>query len=397
MKDIKEARVLFIFCFINALFLLHSISNLSISYYEAQIYFSSKGILHYLTNFSTFLFGENDYALRLPILIFHFLNVILLYKISKSFLKRKVDRLVSSTIYLLLPGVAVSAVIVNNAVLSIFLTLLFIFLEQKKHELSYLVLISSVFIDNSFFILYFSLFFYAIVKKDRKLLYLSLFLFGISMYFYGHDIHGKPKSYFLATLGVYAASITPLIFLYMLYALYRILIKEEKNLLWYISFISLVFTLVISHRQKLLLEDFLPFVVIAIPLCVQIFFKSYRIRLPQFRIWHKRFMVLVMFFLVLNFLLAIFNEHLYYIQKRTKKHFAYNYQVVKELSSCLKQKNINKINTSSEKLALRLRFYGINKGGNKKLYEAINTDKIGDFCEIYYSDTLVVRYKITFL
>jgi hypothetical protein len=44
---------------------------------------------------------------------------------------------------------------------------------------------------------------------------------------YSFDTGGKPKGYFLDALGVYAAIFSPLLFLYFIYSMYRILIKEE--------------------------------------------------------------------------------------------------------------------------------------------------------------------------
>ena len=142
------------------------------------------------------------------------------------------------------------ALLVNNGIIVIFFSLLFTYLYLKEYKVaSHLVLIVCLFIDNSFAIFYIALFAYAIMKRKTDLLILTLILFSASMYLYGFDTGGKPKEYFIDTLGVYAIVFSPLLFLYFVYAMYRILIKEEKNLLWYISFFSLVVSLLLSLRH----------------------------------------------------------------------------------------------------------------------------------------------------
>ncbi len=168
-----------------------------------------------------------------------------------------------SVIYALLPGVNSAALLLNPISVVIFLTLLFLYLYIYGYKiLSYSILAITLLVDNSFLILYLALFFYAISIKDKKLLIYSMILFGISMYLYGFDDGGKPKGYFIDMLGVYAAIFSPFLFLYYIYALYRVLIKEQKSILWYITFVSFAMSMLLSMRQKIYIEDFAPFVVI---------------------------------------------------------------------------------------------------------------------------------------
>jgi len=167
-------------------------------------------------------------ALRLPSIIFHLLSVFLLYKIGKLFLKKRFDRTFSVAIYALLPGVNSVAVLVNSGSIVIFLTLLFTYCYLKEYKVaSHIILIASLFVDNSFAIFYIALFIYALMQRKTDLLILTLILFSAAMYLYGFDTGGKPKGYFVDTLGVYAIVFSPLLFLYFVYAMYRILIKEE--------------------------------------------------------------------------------------------------------------------------------------------------------------------------
>ena len=290
----KSENFLFAFIFIiNAILLLYAISNLSISYYEAKIFYNDANIVSLIINLSCRVFGQNDYALRLPFLVISLANSILLYRLSKRLLKRKIDRLFCVVLYMFLPGVMASAILVNMAGISIFFTLLFLYLfELKKINAAIFILIISVFIDKSFNILYLGVFFYGLYIKEKKLFIPSFLLFILTFIFYDFNISGKPKSYFLDTIGVYAAVFSPLLFLFFIYCVYRIWVKEEKNILWFIVITSFCASLILSLRQKVELEEFLPYCVIGMPLIIRVFFNSYRVRLPKFR---KKYNILAFF------------------------------------------------------------------------------------------------------
>jgi len=391
----KENVQLALILLLSSICLVLETNSISISYNEAEIFFNGSGIVHYISHMFIGVLGQNDLSLRLPFIILNIFSLFLIYKIGKLFLKRKVDRIFSTAIFALLPGINSAALLVNSAALVIFLTLLFVYLYMYDYKkISYIVLVLALFVDNSFSILYLSLFFFAMSKKDNKLLIFSLVLFGISMYMYGFDDGGKPKGYFLDTLGIYAAIFSPFLFLYYVYSLYRILIKEDKNLLWYISFVAFTFSLLLSLRQRVQLEDFAPFVTLAIPLMVKVFFNSYRVRLPEFRKWHKSISFFVLLFLVINTLFIFVNKPLYPLFKNPKKHFAYKNNIAKELANKLKQKNITKINTADTKLALRLKFYDIQNGGDKILVENNFNKKNKNIIKISYYGTIVARYYI---
>jgi hypothetical protein len=391
----REQYLIGLILLVNTVLLLYGVNTLSIRYEEAQVFFEGSSLVHDIINFSTQIFGQNDLALRLPFIFLHLISLILLYKIGKQFLKRKIDRVTSVALYAMLPGVNSAALLVNEAYLVIFLTLLFVALYMYEYKyLSYTVLLGALFCDASFAILYFSLFFFGLFKKDTKLFVLTLIFFSLSLYIYGFDTGGKPKGYFLDTLGVYAAIFSPLLFLYFVYSMYRILIKEEKNLLWYISFGTLVASLLLSMRQKLALEDFAPFVVIAVPLMVKIFFNSYRVRLPIHRKYHNITFGVVLTLLVINLGFTFVNKPLYYFVKKADDHFAYKYHIVKDLVSVLNKKDIVTINTDDEKLALRLKFYGIQSGGRHELYSSNDKEQNLNKIDIKYFGKTVETFYV---
>lgn len=131
---------------------------------------------------------------------------------------------------------------------------------------------------------------------------------------------------------------------------------------WYISMTALFLSLLFSLRQKIAIEDFAPFVVIAIPIMLKLFLHSLRVRLREFRKYHYIFSSFVFGILVVNLTLFIFNKYLYLILDNPKKHFAYKYHIAKELAEELKKRNINYIHSYDKQLQLRLKFYGIEKG-----------------------------------
>ena len=390
----RERLFLLLILVISSVLLTYSTQSISISYDEANIFFNEHTLVHYIAVYSTQLLGQNDFALRLPFILFHLASIILLYKIGKLFLKKRVDRIISVAIYALLPGINGIALMVNSGIVVIFFSLLFTYLYLKEYKVaSHVVLIIALFIDNSFGIFFTALFMYALFKRKTDLLILTLILLSASLYIYGFDIGGKPRGYFVDTLGVYAVIFSPLLFLYFVYAMYRILIKEEKNLLWYISFFSLIVSLLLSMRQKLALEDFAPFVVLSVPLMVKVFFNSYRVRLPAFRKLHTFFFGLVLVSLVFNTMLIFLNKPLYAVMEDPSKHFAIKYNIAKELAGVLKAKGVAKVMMKDDKMALRLKFYGIEQGRNYKLetqpeieegYEKIDVAYYGKVVKTFY-------------
>ncbi len=388
----KVKYLLPIIIIIDIAFLLYSVGNISISYNEAKIFFDNGGFVHYLVQLSTQLFGQNDLALRLPFILFHILSIVLMYEITSFYLKYEIDRIMCVLVFIMLPGVTSAAILVNSATVSIFFTLLFLYLFLNKKENLYAMLLPLlVFVDDSFLTLFLALFVYGFFKKEYFIMSLSFMLVLVSLYIYGFDISNDPRVYFFNVFAVYGAIFSPFLFLYFFYALYRILIKEQKSIIWYISFVALVFSIILSTRKMILIEDFAPFVVIAIPLMYAMFIKSYRIRLPELRGLHRFFYIFIFGSLALIFLFTHLNKYLYaYIEKPTK-HFAYKYHVAKELASKLKELGIDGIVTDY-RMQKRLKFYGINKGNSYELTDSKNSNTIKSVTISYINRPIKTYY-----
>lgn len=369
-----RTRFIFALLFLtHASILYYEALSLSITYHEAKILFYDISLLHYIVKGSLTLFGQNDLALRLPMIFIHLLSIPLLYILSKPYVRGDNDRLWIVLIYMLLPGLNSAALLVDGAGLVVTLLLLYVVVIERCPRAQYILLLLFLFIDISFAFLYLGLFFFALKKKDNYLLVSSLLLFGISMFIHGFNTGGAPEGNFLDTLGIYAAIFSPFVFIYLVYILYRRFITSKMDLLFYLSTTALVFSLLLSFRQRIEVQMFAPYLVLAIPLAAQTFFRSYRVRLRQFRKNYRRLFVLAVLFLLLNALVVFFNKELYQFMPTPQQHFAYRSHIVKELAKKLKEDDIHCIQASNKQLQLRLRFYDINECDTFYLSDNANT------------------------
>jgi len=380
-----QYKVLILTLIAFAAVLLFVANTLSISYKEALIFYEQKNLLHYLTNASTFLFGQNSIALRLPFILFYIGSVILMYQMTRNYFKTETDRLISILIFMFLPGIIGASLLVNSSIVVIFCTVLYLYIYTVTNKHNFYLLTLFLFIDNSFAILFLALFFYALQNRQNSLLVISLILFGLSMYIYGFETSGKPRSHFLDMFAIYASVFSPLILLYFIYSMYRIGIKGKKSIFWYISVTALVFSFLLSFRQKIAIEDFAPFVIVTIPMMMKLLFHSLKVRLPLFRNKHYALSYVSIFILALNVLVILFNKPLYLSLKEGRSHFAYNYHFAKEIADILKNNGIKGVVSNDKDLLLRLKYYGV--GENKRNFISIEPLNLYDKkLEIVYMD-----------
>ena len=374
--------------------LLKADTSLSISYKEALNVFVNNSILSVITNISIYIFGQNDIALRLPFILFYLFSILLMYKLTENYFRYEKDRFIAICTFMLLPGVLSASLLVNSAIIVIFLTLLYLYYFEKHEKHSYVLLIFFLFIDNSFAILYLALFFYSFKNQDKKLMYFSMIFFIFSMYIYGFDTGGRPRGFLVDTFAIYATVFSPFLFFYFIYSIYRAGIKNERTLTWYISVTALFVSLIFSFRQRVYIEDYAPYIVISLPYMLKMFFHAYRVRLKEFRRNYNILAGLVIVMLTINVILTFVNKPLYLILPNPSKHFVYQYHFVKELAEELKNRGINSITTDNEELALRLKFYNIDKGDDYFL-SLKNYNYQSERISIkYYGKELFVAYLI---
>ena len=298
--------------------------------------------------------------------------------------------------FILLPATMASAILVNDAGVIIALALLNIYLYQlRKITVFYALLCVLPFVSGAFLVYFLAIFIFGVYRRDAKMAWVAALLFALCFYLYGFDSGGKPRGHLLDTVSIFAAAFSPFIFVYFVYAMYRIWIKETKNLLWFVCITAFLFCIVLSIRQRLELENYLPFCVISVPILVRVFFSSYRVRLPMFRRDYKILVSLVAVSVLVGFLVVLVNEMLYAALKDPTKHFVYRYHVAKELAKELKNESVEKIFTDDKKLALRLKFYGIDtsSGADLRLANLDLKDNYGNIA-VYKFGVKIANFKI---
>ena len=295
------------------LVLLYMVGDLSIAAKEIVLIESSLTLSGMIGRIIIDLFGYSIVALKLPFIILYLLSAIVLYLLTDGYFRYHKDRILSVALFMILPGVNSAALLLNESIIVIFCTLVYLYLYKKTAKENYYLLVAFLFIDNSFAILYLALFFYSLKKRDTVLLLVSLILFGISMSVYGFEIGGRPRGYFVDTLGIYASIFSPLLFLYFFYAIYRYGVKFERDIFWYLSMTALVLSFIFSLRQKVYIEDFAPFVVVAIPVMVRLYLHSVRVRIREHQTNYRILGLVLLIGLVLNFVVFVANKSLYLV------------------------------------------------------------------------------------
>ncbi|QOP46142.1 hypothetical protein [Sulfurimonas paralvinellae] len=391
----KYKIILFLILGIDALVLFFEATHISISSSGASILYGEFSFLQLLVKSSLALFGHNDFGLRFVFIIMHLMSAVLIYLISGRYLKEERNRLWLLLTFVLLPGVVSSALMVNHAGLIIFGLLLYLYLEPKGSKFFiYLLLFVYALVDVGFVYLFLGLALYSLFHNKKKEFTYNVFLFFLSSYLYGFDIHGFPRGHFLDTIGVYSAIFTPVIFIYLFYVLYRRYLADKRDKLWYIAATALLFSLLLSFRQKVNIEHFAPYLIVALPLAGQTFASSYKVRLKEHRRGYRAIFILAFILLILNTLVVFFNKELYLVLDNPKKNFAYNVNVAKELAADLQANGINCVSTD-KKMQQRLRFYGIKKCTKNILKEQPLKSQVDSNVTIRYKNKILYKANVT--
>jgi hypothetical protein len=353
-------RLLSVFLYTTLLFFLAD--TLSLAYFEVENYFSAdKSILYYPLHFLTSIFGQSDVVLRAFMIVVHLVSIYFFYQLAKEYLPREKDRLWSLILFILLPSVVSSAIIVHPSGLTMLFLLFFIYAFQRYQNRALWMLPLYLFIDISFFILFFGLFIYYISRKEWLVAVFQLLLMLASVMLFGFLSHGFPANYFMQMFGVTSLLFSPLLFVYYLYTLFRVGFKGNKDLVWTLSVSAFLFMLVLSMRQRVTVEHFAPYLILLLPLMVKQFMHAYRIRIRRLRKSYKILFSIALLFLVLNSLTVYFNRYFYHFIDEPKKHFLYKHYVVKELAEALHDKGHTKLEISDPYLSKRLEFYGVTR------------------------------------
>lgn len=354
----KQHFILALFIFATAVFYLSY--STPISPHEAKIFYTSQDVVGTLMRWGSDLV-PGFFGLRLFYLLSGFLTIGLFYILSRRYFATYEDAYLSTFIFMFLPGILTATVLVNVAIIVLPLVLLFVILYEKGHFFVLPFIMFVLFsIHETSIIFFVALLLYGVMYKDIKLSISSLaFLIAFLYFSKGIEIGGRPTGHFAEIFGLYATIFSPLLFLYFVYAMYRILLRGQKTLLWYISFTALAFSLLLSIRQRVYITDFAPYVMIAIVLMLDVFNHSVRVRLPQFQKRYKRAFYLVIIFLCLTVWAIVFHKMLYYVTPDPSKHFADRIYAPYFLAKELKMEGENCFDGDYGRYRYQLKYYEI--------------------------------------
>ncbi len=354
----KQHFLLATFFYVIAVFYL--VSTMPISPHEAKTLYTSHDLVSTLMKLGDSL-TSSIFGLRVFFLIFGFLSILFFYEFSRRYFPKREDAYLATFIYMLLPGIVTGSTLANVAIIVLPLVLLFVLLYEKNHYILLpFIMLALFFIHEASIIFFIALLIYGIIHKDKKLsIFAASFLMAFIYLAKGIEIGGRPSGHFAEVFGLYAAVFSPLVFFYFFYTMYRILLREKKTLLWYISFTALVFSLLLSIRQRVNITDFAPYVLIAIPLMLELFHNSLRVRLPEFQKRYRLGFKVLMATLLLNFLAILFYQIMFYVVKDPKTYFSNTVYSPYFLAKELKREGIHCYDVTNKRERYQLQYYNI--------------------------------------
>lgn len=332
-----------------------------ISPHEANIFYTETNIVSTLMHWGDSML-PGFLGLRIFFILFGLLSLCFFYQIAKLYLLRPKDAYLATAIFMVLPGILTGFTLANISIVVLPIVLLFVLLYEKKlyWPLPFLML-TLFFIHDASIIFFVAMLSYAVIEKDKRLGIAALaFLIAFIVLAKGIAIGGRPSGHFIEIFGLYAAVFSPLLFLYFFYTMYRILLRGNKTLLWYISFTALIFSLLLSVRQRVSITDFAPYVMVSVVLMLDVLNKSIRVRLPTFQTYYRRGFYVVMTILLLSTFTIIFHKSSYFLFDQSKKHFAHKIYAPYALAKKLKEKDIPCYNDARGRERYQLMYYGIN-------------------------------------
>ncbi len=352
--------------------------TLPIGSYEATIYYGeSRDLVYYLSHiFNGVIHGNLEF--RLPFLLFGFLNIFLFCKMSRQYFKNIEDSHMATVVFMLLPGIITATILINIAVIVITLVLTFLIFYEKRVIIGEIItMILLLIVHDASIIFFISLTIFSIVKKDKVLLIASTTLGIITLlYFNKLDIGGKPVGEFLELFGLYIVLFSPFVFFYFFYAIYRICIREEKDILWYISFTSFISSILLSLRQQVHMTDFAPYVIVSVVLMILSYHKSLYLRLPQFQTSYRIGFKILFTSLLISAMVIIFHKIFFYILDDKSKHFAYKFYKPYWQVLELKEVGQNCYTVKNQKVQYQLKYYGIERCKEPNVPKIHNQTKV---------------------
>ena len=331
-----------------------------ITAHEAKILYTSDDIVGTLVQWGDSL-DIGVIGLRIFSLFFGFLSIGLFYELSRRHFAKDKNVYLATLIFMFLPGILTATTMANVAIIVLPIVLLFVLLHEKgKIFLLPPLMLALFFVHDASIVFFVAVLLYAVMYREKKLAIFSLaFLIASLSLSKGVEIGGVPSGHFVEVFGLYATVFSPLLFIYFFYAMYRILLREKKGLIWYISFTAMAFSLLLSIRQKIHITDFAPYVMIAVVLMLKLFNNTIGVRLPEFQKRYKRGFIVVISFLALTVFLIVGHKLLYMVLDDPRKHFVHRIYKPYLLANELKSEGIECYDGAHGRERYQLRYYNI--------------------------------------
>jgi len=333
-----------------------------ISVSEANLFYSSAQTpTTFLMHQSQKIF-DYEFGFRTIFVLISFLNAWLFYLITRHFFKNKKDKFMALFIYLMLPGTIAESVLVSDAILiSLFLSFFILGYLKDNYLLISTSLIALGFTHWSSLEFYLIISIYTLFAKHYKVMLISV-ITAIAYIYFGGDIpalthhNGTVK-----LLAIYATVFSPLFFVYFFFAGYRVFLIGNRDIIWAVSFISLMLSFLMSVYTKIRVEDFSPYLMTGVIVALRSYYHSSRVRLKKFRRKYEISFAFVISMLLLSSMIIIFHQPIYRLLGKdvvTAVSPMYNpYDKSKEL----RLNNIDCVQNPGKRSINQFRYYGFRK------------------------------------
>jgi len=281
-KTIKYLPHIFIVLYILIISILTATTPISVS--EANLFYSSvQTPTTFLMHKSQEIFGY-EFGFRTIFVLISFLNAWLFYQITRYFFKNKKDKLTALFIYLMLPGIIAESVLVSDAILiSLFLSLFIIGYLKNNYILIIISMAALGFIHWSSLEFYIIILVYTLFSKHYRIMFISAIAIVAYIYFGGYIPSLTYQNSTVKLLAIYATVFSPLFFVYLFFAGYRIFLIGNRDIIWAISFATLMISFLMSVYTKIRVEDFSPYLMTGVIVALRSYHHSSRVRLKRFR------------------------------------------------------------------------------------------------------------------
>lgn len=303
-----------------------------------------------------------DFGFRGLFLLVTFLSGWLFYVMSSHFFRNRNDRLMSLFIYLMLPGTIAESVLVSDAILISLFISMFVIGYLKHIDLLMIVSLGAIgFVHWSSLGFYVIIVIYACLVKEYRVAGYSLVAMAVFFALGGNlpvlTHHGS----MIKLLTIYATVFSPLFFIYFFFAGYRALLVGDRDIVWAVSFMSLVLSFLMSVYTKIRVEDFSPYLMTGVIVALRAYYRSSRVRLKKYRRGYEVTFTVVITMLVLSSMVIVLHQPIYRILGK---------DIVTAVSPMYKPYDESKVilseggdcvNNPSHRAINQFRYYGISR------------------------------------